>query len=159
MTKTQDKVKNILSTLKKNPTTETTTAIDVEKSNVVNVQVEKKSQDIPRGRPKSGRIWKSPKQKFSSVKKTKGAHQKFEEKNKLRQQLKETMETSKALRAEKQAQKEAHKQRRRDNIKKTEENRLKSEIVQVITNSAKVKRMKKKQLKFIEKRDTTKVSK
>ncbi|KAL6267625.1 hypothetical protein P5V15_000700 [Pogonomyrmex californicus] len=116
----------------------------------------REKQYIPRGKPKSGRIWKEEKTKFSSIIKTRGIRLSFAKKQKLREDLKRVKEMSRAIKAEKQAQKEAKKQRRRENLKRAEENRKKSEIVQVITNTTKLKRMKKKQLRMIEKRDTIK---
>ncbi|XP_077260973.1 coiled-coil domain-containing protein 86 [Temnothorax americanus] len=112
-------------------------------------------QRIPRGKPKSGRIWKEEKTKFSSIIKTRGIRLSFDKKQKLREDLKRVKEMSRAIKARKQAEKEAKKERRRENLKRAEENRKKSEIVQVIKNTAKIKRMKKKQLRMIEKRDTT----
>jgi rRNA-processing protein CGR1 len=111
-------------------------------------------EDIPRGKPKSGRFWKNEKKKFSSVIKTRGIRSSFEKKQALRQELKRIKEASRAALAEKEEQKEQKKQRRRDNLKRQEENRKKSEVVQVITNTKKIKNMKKKQLRYIEKRDT-----
>ncbi|CAH1364312.1 coiled-coil domain-containing protein 86 [Tenebrio molitor] len=111
-------------------------------------------EDIPRGKPKSGRFWKNEKKKFSSVIKTRGIRSSFEKKQALRQELKRIKEASRAALAEKEEQKEQKKQRRRDNLKRQEDNRKKSEVVQVITNTKKIKNMKKKQLRYIEKRDT-----
>lgn len=42
---------------------------------------------------------------------------------------------SRAVVAEKKAAKEAKKERRRENLKKAEENRLKSEVVQVVSEN------------------------
>lgn len=114
---------------------------------------------VPRGKPKSGKIWKSERKKFSSIIKTKGIRNSLERKQALREKLKNIKEMSNSIKAAKKEESELKKQRRRDNLKKQEENRLKSEVVQVITNTKKLKKIKKKHLRSIEKRDTTVVSK
>ncbi|KAF2900551.1 hypothetical protein ILUMI_05622 [Ignelater luminosus] len=118
-----------------------------------------KEQEVsePKGKPKSGRIWKSSKTKFSSVIKTRGIRNSFEKKQALQKELKRVKEASRAIIAAKQEEKELQKQRRRENLQRQEENRKKSEIVQVIKNPNKLKRMKKKQLRYIEKRDTNEI--
>ncbi|KAJ3648281.1 hypothetical protein Zmor_020095 [Zophobas morio] len=115
---------------------------------------EDSKQKTLRGKPKSGRFWKNEKKKFSSIIKTKGIRNSFEKKQALRKELQRVKEASRAVIAAKEEEKEQKKQRRRDNLKRQEENRKKSEIVQVITNTTKIKKMKKKQLRHIEKRDT-----
>lgn len=111
-------------------------------------------QQIPKGKPKSGRIWKEQKTRFSSIIKTRGIRLSFERKKKLKDDLKRAKEMTRENKARKQAEKEAKKTRRRANLKRAEENRKKGEIVQVITNTAKLKKIKKKHLRMIEKRDT-----
>ncbi|CAD6230431.1 GSCOCG00006754001-RA-CDS [Cotesia congregata] len=96
----------------------------------------------------------APKKRFSSIIKSKGLRMPFEKKEKLREELKRVKEQSRAIKEQFQVEKEAKKERRRENLKRAEENAKKSEIVQVIKNTAKIKRMKKKQLRMIEKRDT-----
>lgn len=112
-----------------------------------------------RGKPKSGRVWKNTKTRFSSIVKTKGIRNSFKRKEALREELKRVKEASKLILATKQEEKELKKQRRRENLQRKEENKRKSEIVQVIKNTSKIKRMKKKQLRQIQKRDVTKVEK
>jgi len=114
---------------------------------------------IIKGKPKSGRFWKAEKQKFSSLIKTRGVKTSFDKKRALREKLQKVKEASRERKAKKQEEETLRKQRRRDNLKRQEENRKKSEIVQVITNTKKLKKMKKKQLRYVEKRDTTVVSK
>ncbi|XP_034828049.1 coiled-coil domain-containing protein 86 [Maniola hyperantus] len=114
------------------------------------------TKDYLRGKPKSGRFWKSKKNRFSSIVKTKGIKPDFQRKTALRLELKRTKELSKQIQEQIKEKEQVRKERRRENLKRTEENKKKSEIVQVITNTAKLKRMKKKQLRFIEKRDTNK---
>ncbi|KOX69558.1 Coiled-coil domain-containing protein 86 [Melipona quadrifasciata] len=111
-------------------------------------------QQIPKGKPKSGRVWKKERKRFSSLVKTRGIRLSFDQKQKLRQNLKRVKEMSRTIKAEIQARKEAKKERRRANLKRAEENQRKSEIVQVITNTAKLKKIKRKHLRMIQKRDT-----
>ncbi|XP_045482969.1 coiled-coil domain-containing protein 86 [Harmonia axyridis] len=116
---------------------------------------EKETKTVPRGLPKSGRIWKSQKTKFSTNTKSKGLKSSFENKEKLRKDLLAIKELSRSIKAAKEEEQKMKKERRKENLKKQEENRKKSEVVQVITNTAKIKKMKKKHLRQIEKRDTT----
>lgn len=94
--------------------------------------------------------------RFSSINKTKGLKNDFQKKTALRIELKRTKELSRQVQEDLKQKELERKERRRDNIKRSQENKQKSEIVQVITNTAKLKRLRKKQLRFIQKRDTNK---
>ncbi|KAL3288130.1 hypothetical protein HHI36_002579 [Cryptolaemus montrouzieri] len=117
----------------------------------------KNGDTVPRGKPKSGRIWKNTKTKFSLNVKTKGLKNSLEKKEIFRKEMQAVKELSRSIKAARQEEKEKRKERRRENLKRQEENRKKSEIVQVISNTSKIKKMRKKQLRNIEKRDTSKV--
>ncbi|CAK9811896.1 Coiled-coil domain-containing protein 86 [Anthophora plagiata] len=121
----------------------------------VRVKKEKSlEQQIPKGKPKSGRIWKEEKKRFSSIIKTRSVHSRFDEKQKLREDLKRVKEMTRAIKAEKEAEKQAKKERRRANLKRAEKNQRKGEVVQVITNTSKLRKIKKKHLRMLQKRDT-----
>ncbi len=67
--------------------------------------------------------------------------------------MKHIKELSRSIKENKKQENEMKRQRREENAKKKLENERKSEIVQIIKNPAKLKRMKKKALRKIEKRD------
>lgn len=115
---------------------------------------EKKENNQSRGCPKSGRFWKDPKTRFKTLQKSPGFKKTFDEKQKFREEMKKIKELSRSLIKERDDAKAVKKERRRENLKRQQENARKAEIVQVVKNPAKIKRMKKKELKKIEKRDT-----
>lgn len=71
--------------------------------------------------------------------------------------MKHIKELSKSIVAEKKQENENKRLRREQNAQRKQENQRKSEIVQVIKNPAKLKRMKKKAMRMIEKRDLSQV--
>lgn len=77
----------------------------------------------------------------------------FEKKEELRRDLKHIKELSKSIKADKHNENIEKKNRREENTRRRLENERKSEVVQIIKNPAKLKRMKKKALRKIEKRD------
>ncbi|XP_044045071.1 coiled-coil domain-containing protein 86 [Siniperca chuatsi] len=115
----------------------------------------KQNPVIPLGKPKSGRVWKDrSKQRFSALVRDKPLCSSWEKKMKAKQEKDLVKQYSLQLKEEKAKQKEEKRKRREENLKRRAENERKSEIVQVIRNTAKIKRMKKKQLRKVEKRDT-----
>ncbi|XP_071749002.1 uncharacterized protein [Lepeophtheirus salmonis] len=104
---------------------------------------------------RSGRFWKSNRDRFSSLVTTKGLKSNLKKKNALRNELKKVKALERSIKDENKMKKEELKQRRLDNAKRREINERKSEVVQTLKNPAKIKRMKKKQLRMLAKRDLT----
>ncbi|KAB0390689.1 hypothetical protein E2I00_018322, partial [Balaenoptera physalus] len=110
---------------------------------------------IPKGKPKSGRVWKDrSKKRFSQMVQDKPLRTSWQQKMKDRQERKQTKDFARHLQEEKERRRQEKKQRRAENLKRRLENERKAEIVQVIRNPTKLKRAKKQQLRSIEKRDT-----
>ncbi|EDO33108.1 predicted protein [Nematostella vectensis] len=111
-----------------------------------------KNVKIPRGKPKSGRVWKSEKKKKSTVINVKPLHSSWKKKQKDRLQLKLLKSYEKELKDNARNAKEERRKRTMEKQKRREENERKSQVVQVIKNTSKIKKMKKKQLRYIENR-------
>ncbi|GFQ82276.1 coiled-coil domain-containing protein 86 [Trichonephila clavata] len=123
--------------------------------NIPEMAADTDARIIPiKGKPKSGRVWKTDKSKFSSMCQVKPLKLNWSKKLELRQERKNLLSHVSEIKERKQREKELWKQTRRENIERKRENEIKSEIVQVITNTAKLRRMRKKDLKMIRKRDT-----
>jgi rRNA-processing protein CGR1 len=110
-----------------------------------------KGTSIPRGKPKSGRVWKLQKKRFTSIVADKPLHTSWNTKIKQRQEHKAMKLHEKQLKDAIQQREQDRKKRRAEKIKRQAENERKAEIVQKITNTAKLKRKTKKQMKSIRK--------
>jgi len=150
------------------------TAVNVEKNNpIAPLSLERKTElDVKNkmtgsknnpllttkrlGRIKSGRFWKMERDRFRSNVKSKGLKQVSAQKRiAQKQQILRVREYEKSLKEDVKRLREEKKQRTEENKKRKAENEKKNEIVQVIKNPAKIKRMKKKQLRMLAKRDVT----
>ena len=112
------------------------------------------STSVPKGRPKSGRFWKSERDRFKSVVKSRGLKQSLQQRQKAKEEKLAARKLQQEIKDEKSRRAQELRQRQEENKRRREENARKSEVVQVIRNSAKIKRMKKKQLRQLVKRDT-----
>ena len=111
------------------------------------------SKQIPRQKPKSGRFWKGERGQFRQIKRDKGQRPSFEQRLKLKEEKQRNKEVAEMLLQRKNQAKEDLRKRMEENKAKQLENQRKNEQYQVIKNPAKLKRMKKKQLRMLEKRD------
>uniref|UniRef100_A0A0A1X1J4 Coiled-coil domain-containing protein 86 n=1 Tax=Zeugodacus cucurbitae TaxID=28588 RepID=A0A0A1X1J4_ZEUCU len=136
----------------------TTAETKVKQQSATKKQTKKKpAENNPiRGLPKSGRPWKTPKQKFTTIKKTTNRLT-FEKKMELRNELRHIKELSKDIKEQRKEAAVQKNQRRVENAERRLANERRSEVVQVIKNPAKLKRLKKKQMRMIEKRDISQV--
>lgn len=76
---------------------------------------------------------------------------------KLRQELLRIKEHSRLIKEERKRQVTEHHKRRAENLERRLKNERRAEIVQIIKNPSKIKRMKKKQLRMIKKSDLSDV--
>lgn len=110
-----------------------------------------------RGKPKSGRVWKSNKNRFATIKKSlrgKTSSQQLA----YRDEMKQIKQLSQSIKDTRRLENEKKRLRREENKRRRLDNERKNEIVQIIKNPAKLKRMRKKHLRMIEKRDVSKLN-
>jgi len=111
------------------------------------------ARQIPRQKPKSGKFWKGERHQFRQIKRDRGQKISFEQRMKLKEDKMKNKELADYLLSKKAEKKEEERKRAEENKANRLENQKKSEQYQIIKNPAKIKRMKKKQLKMLEKRD------
>ncbi|OWA50522.1 hypothetical protein BV898_15034 [Hypsibius exemplaris] len=119
---------------------------------------EQSDEEVPvstggvRGKAKSGRINKTVNQRFSSLNKVKPLRTSWSTKMKVKGDRKHVLALQKEMKDDFKKEKEDARTRIAERKKREEANAKKSEIVQPIKNTGKIKRMKRKQLRQLEKR-------
>uniref|UniRef100_A0A915AWV5 Coiled-coil domain-containing protein 86 n=1 Tax=Parascaris univalens TaxID=6257 RepID=A0A915AWV5_PARUN len=108
-----------------------------------------------RGIAKSGRWWKTiRKQRSSGIVKVKPLKSSWKQKMKQKANFTQVKKLVDEIRQKQAAEKAAKLEAKQERERRREENARRAEIVQVIKNTHKLKRAKRKQLRRIEKRDT-----
>lgn len=121
----------------------------------VNTEEDKATDSVPQGKAKSGKWWKPEVKRFSSVIiKSKGAKKSWDKKLEERKKLQIAKRLQQEIRDQVAEKKRLERERLEEKKKRHEENTKKNEIVQVIKNTEKLRRMKKKDLRKLAKRDT-----
>ncbi|XP_033747864.1 coiled-coil domain-containing protein 86-like [Pecten maximus] len=116
-------------------------------------EVKEQLNNIPKGKAKSGRPWKSNRTaRYSEIKKVKSLKSSWDKKMKKKAEEKSIKDFEKQLKGERSAKLELLRKRQEEHKQRKLENERKSEVVQTIKNTAKIKRMKKKQLRLLAKR-------
>ncbi|XP_065196848.1 coiled-coil domain-containing protein 86-like [Sycon ciliatum] len=102
------------------------------------------ASEPPRGRPKSGRVWKETQTaRYSSVVDVKPLRTSWKKKQEQRAELKLIKQLDREAKEAKNKAKEDKRKREEENKRRREENEKKSQIVQKITRLDTLKRMKK----------------
>merc|ERR1712080_615034 len=104
--------------------------------------------------PKPGKFWKIARPQFNSVKKDRGPRLTFDQKIERKESKEKAKEIANMLISRKIQKKRELREKIEANKKQKEENERRAEVYQVIKNPAKIKRMKKKQIWTLAKRDT-----
>ncbi|XP_050071468.1 coiled-coil domain-containing protein 86 [Anopheles maculipalpis] len=110
-----------------------------------------------RGKPKSGRVWKTNKDRFATIKRSRRGKTSAQQLA-YRDEIKQIKQLSQSIKETRRRENEEKRLRREENKRRRLENERKNEVVQIIRNPAKLKRMRKKQLRMIEKRDISKLN-
>jgi len=111
------------------------------------------SKSIPRQKPRSGRFWKGERAQFRQIKRDRGQRPNFEQRLKHKDEKMRNKELADFMKNKRNQEKEELRKRIEENNAKKLENERKTEQYQIVKNPAKLKRMKKKQMRMIEKRD------
>ncbi|KAK5967673.1 Coiled-coil domain-containing protein 86 [Trichostrongylus colubriformis] len=121
---------------------------------VINSEEQKTAAQI-KGLPKSGRWWKETRNaRHSAVVKVKPLKSSWEKKMADKAKMKQAKLLQQEIRERQLQEKQERIERKKEQEKRRLENERKGEVVQVIKNTAKLRKVKKKQLRMIEKRDT-----
>ncbi|KAK6024396.1 hypothetical protein OSTOST_09793 [Ostertagia ostertagi] len=108
-----------------------------------------------KGMPKSGRWWKEARHaRHSAVIKVKPLKSSWEKKMADKAKMKQAKLLQQEIRERQLKEKQEKIEHKKEQEKRRLENERKGEVVQVIKNTAKLRKAKKKQLRMIEKRDT-----
>ncbi|XGW21356.1 hypothetical protein V3C99_004368 [Haemonchus contortus] len=129
--------------------------MEVDDSEVVSDKEESKTTAEIKGLPKSGRWWKNTRNaRHSAVVKVKPLKSSWEKKMADKAKLKQAKLLQQEIRDRQLQEKQEKIERKKEQEKRRLENERKGEVVQVIRNTAKLRKAKKKQLRMIVKRDT-----